>query len=73
MVDAARVRHVRFVTGDTDIGTGDGLMMARIMAALAAKESANKSRRVTRKRSRTPPRASPTEGRAARSATSYDR
>lgn len=45
----AGVRHVRFVTGDTDISTDDGLMLARIQGAFAAKESANISRRVARK------------------------
>lgn len=49
VVDRAKVRHVRFVTGDTDLHTGDGLLMARIMAAVAANESASKSRRVRRK------------------------
>ncbi|MFL6138517.1 MAG: recombinase family protein [Frankiaceae bacterium] len=49
IVDAARVRHVRFVVGDLDIGNGDGLLMARILAAMAANESATKSRRVRRK------------------------
>jgi DNA invertase Pin-like site-specific DNA recombinase len=48
-VDAARVRHVRFVSGDMDLGTGDGLLIGRIMAAVAANESAAKSRRVKRK------------------------
>ena len=35
--------------GDVDFGDGDGLLMARIMAAVAAKESDDKSRRVKRK------------------------
>lgn len=48
-VDAAKVRHVRFVTGDTDISTGDGLLVARMLAAVAASESATKARRVKRK------------------------
>jgi site-specific DNA recombinase len=48
-VDAARVRQVRFVAGDMDLGTGDGLLIGRIMAAVAANESAAKSRRVRRK------------------------
>ena len=48
-VDAAKVRHVRFVVGDMDLGTGDGLMIARILGAMAANESATKSRRVRRK------------------------
>jgi site-specific DNA recombinase len=48
-LDGAGVRHVRFVTGDADLGTGDGLLVGRIMAAVAANESAAKSRRVKRK------------------------
>jgi site-specific DNA recombinase len=49
VLDAAKVRHVRFVVGDMDLGTGDGLMVARILGAMAANESATKSRRVKRK------------------------
>ena len=49
VVDTAKVRHVRFVTGDTDLNTGDGLLVARMLAAVAANESAAKSRRVARK------------------------
>jgi site-specific DNA recombinase len=46
----AKVRHVRFVAGaDVDIANGDGLMVLRLMAAVAANESASKSRRVLRK------------------------
>lgn len=48
-LDAAKVRNVRFVVGDSDIMTGDGLMVVRMLAAVAANESANKSRRVLRK------------------------
>ncbi|HEV2886086.1 MAG TPA: recombinase family protein, partial [Jatrophihabitans sp.] len=48
-LDAAKVRLVRFVVGDTDLTTGDGLMVVRILAAMAANESATKSRRVRRK------------------------
>src|SRR3954453_1920663 len=48
-VDAAGVRQVRFVAGDMDLGTGDGLLIGRIMAAVAANESAAKSRRMRRK------------------------
>jgi site-specific DNA recombinase len=48
-VDVAGVRQVRFVSGDMDLGTGDGLLIGRIMAAVAANESAAKSRRVSRK------------------------
>jgi site-specific DNA recombinase len=46
---AAGVTNVRFVTGDMDLGTDDGLFIGRIQAALAAKESAVKSRRIRRK------------------------
>lgn len=40
---------VKFVAGDADIATGDGLLMLRIMAAVAANSSASKSRRIIRK------------------------
>ncbi|MFW3169179.1 recombinase family protein [Geodermatophilus sp. CPCC 206100] len=49
VIDAAKVRHVKFVTGDADLGSGDELLVARIMGAVAAGESAAKSRRVKRK------------------------
>ena len=49
VLDAAKVTRVRFVTGDTDLASGDGLLMARIMGAVAANESASKSRRLRRK------------------------
>jgi site-specific DNA recombinase len=49
-VTAAGFRHVRFVAGgDVDIANGDGLMVLRMMGAVAANESASKSRRVRRK------------------------
>ncbi|MEE3126065.1 MAG: recombinase family protein [Actinomycetota bacterium] len=48
-LDAAKVRHVKFVTGDADFTTGDGLLVLRMLAAVAAAESASKSRRVKRK------------------------
>ncbi|WP_082594133.1 recombinase family protein [Phycicoccus sp. Soil802] len=48
-LDTAGVKHVRFVVGDSDIMTGDGLMVVRFLAAVAANESASKSRRVKRK------------------------
>ena len=48
-MDSARIKRVRFVTGDSDIMTGDGLMVVRILAAAAANESASKSRRIKRK------------------------
>jgi DNA invertase Pin-like site-specific DNA recombinase len=50
VLTAANVRHVRFVAaGDLDIGNGDGLMVLRMLLAVAANESATKSRRVKRK------------------------
>jgi site-specific DNA recombinase len=49
VVDAAKVRHVQSVTGGTNLGSGDGLLVARIMGAVAANESATKSRRIRRK------------------------
>lgn len=49
VIDAAKMHAVRFVTGDADLGSGDGLLVARIMGAVAAGESAAKSRRVKRK------------------------
>lgn len=49
VLDVAKVRQVRFVAGDTDLSTGDGLMVVRILAAMAANESATKSRRIRRK------------------------
>ncbi|MGB8651061.1 MAG: recombinase family protein [Mycobacteriales bacterium] len=50
VLTAARVRQVRFVAGgDLDVGNGDGLMVLRMLLAVAANESATKSRRVKRK------------------------
>jgi DNA invertase Pin-like site-specific DNA recombinase len=48
-IEAAKLRHVRFVVGDSDVTTGDGLLAVRIMASVAAHESATKSRRLQRK------------------------
>lgn len=50
VVTEARVQHVRFVAGgDVDVASGDGLLVLRMLAAVAANESAAKSRRVKRK------------------------
>jgi site-specific DNA recombinase len=50
VLTAAKVRRVRFVAGgDLDGGNGDGLMVLRMLLAVAANESATKSRRVKRK------------------------
>jgi site-specific DNA recombinase len=47
--DAARLTKFTTVTGFTELGQGDGVMVARIFAAVAAGESDAKSRRVRRK------------------------
>ena len=50
VVTAAGVHHVRFVAGgNLDIGNGDGLLVLRMLGAVAANESSTKSRRVRRK------------------------
>jgi site-specific DNA recombinase len=49
VIDAAKVREVRFVSGAGDVTSGDGVLVLRIAAAVAANESASKSRRVARK------------------------
>jgi DNA invertase Pin-like site-specific DNA recombinase len=47
--DAAGVTNLATVTGDVDLGTHDGRFTARILGAVARKESDDKSRRVRRK------------------------
>ncbi|MCU1615915.1 MAG: serine recombinase [Frankiales bacterium] len=51
VISAAKIRHVRFVTGlpGVDVNSGEGVVMLRISSAIAAEESAAKGRRVTRK------------------------
>jgi DNA invertase Pin-like site-specific DNA recombinase len=49
LCESAGVRDVATVTADIDLGNDDGLFMARIFAAFAAKESGRKSARVRRK------------------------
>ena len=49
VVEVARLRHLRFVAGSGDVANGDGLMGLRMLLAVAANESATKSRRVKRK------------------------
>ncbi len=50
VIGAVGVRNVRFVAGgDLDVGNGDGLLVLRLLSAVAANESASKSRRVRRK------------------------
>lgn len=45
----AGITDVRFVTGNMDFGTDDGLFIGPIQAAVAANESATKSQRIKRK------------------------
>ncbi|WP_111720939.1 recombinase family protein [Homoserinimonas sp. OAct 916] len=47
--EKAGVNQVATVTTDINLGNDDGLFMARILAAVAAKESARKSERLKRK------------------------
>jgi site-specific DNA recombinase len=47
--DRARLSALASVTGDTDLSTHDGRFMARILGAVARKESDDKSRRIRRK------------------------
>ena len=47
--EAAGVRKLIAVTGDIDLGNDDGMLMARMLAAFAAKESGRKSARLKRK------------------------
>ena len=50
VITVAGVRDVRFVAGaGVDIANGDGLVTLRVMGAIAANESATKSRRIRRK------------------------
>lgn len=49
LCESVGVRDVATVTADIDLGNDDGLFMARIFAAFAAKESGRKSARVRRK------------------------
>jgi site-specific DNA recombinase len=49
VVDRAGVSKLATVTGDVDLGTHDGRFHARILGAVARKESDDKSRRLRRK------------------------
>jgi site-specific DNA recombinase len=49
LCESVGVRDVATVTADIDLGNDDGLFMARIFAAFAAKESGRKSARIRRK------------------------
>ncbi len=49
ILSAAGVTDVRFVTGDMDFGTQDGLLIGRIQAAVASNASGKTSERIKRK------------------------
>lgn len=49
LCEAAGVRLFATVTADIDLGNDDGMFMARVLAAVAAKESGRKSERQRRK------------------------
>lgn len=61
-LQAARVDDLGIVTGDISLGTNDGLLMARILAAFAANESARKSERLKRKARETAEAGKPNGG-----------
>jgi len=63
VVTNAKITHVRFVAGgDFDLVSGDGLMVMRMLAAVAAGESATKSRRMKRKHDETAAKGLPHKG-----------
>jgi site-specific DNA recombinase len=49
LCERAGVTNVATVTADIDLGNDDGLFMARMLAAFAAKESGRRSARIRRK------------------------
>ena len=49
LCDGSGIRDLACVTGEIDLGTHDGRFHARILGAVARKESDDKSRRLTRK------------------------
>jgi DNA invertase Pin-like site-specific DNA recombinase len=49
VIASAKVLHVRFFASGMDLASGDGYLVARMLAAVAAEESTAKSRRVRRK------------------------
>lgn len=58
----AGVKDVVTLHGEFDLGTGDGLLVARLMAAVAANESDAKSRRTKRKQRELAERGLPSGG-----------
>lgn len=61
--DQAAVRDLASVAGDVNLSTDEGRFHARIMGAVAAKESADKSRRIRRQRDQMASEGRPNGGR----------
>jgi DNA invertase Pin-like site-specific DNA recombinase len=61
--EAAGVTQLVAVTGDINLGNDDGMFMARVLAAVAAKESGRKSERLKRKALETAEAGKPNGGR----------
>lgn len=59
LCEQAGVTQVKSVRADIDLGNDDGLFMARILAAVASKESGRKSQRLQRKAAKQPSRDCP--------------
>lgn len=49
LCDAVNLHAMASISGDLDLSTDDGRLMARILGAMARKDSDDKSRRITRK------------------------
>ncbi|WP_083510319.1 recombinase family protein [Pseudarthrobacter sulfonivorans] len=62
LCEQAGVTQVKSVTADIDLGNDDGLFMARILAAIASKESGRKSQRLQRKARQTAEQGLPNGG-----------
>ena len=60
--EKAGVRNFATVTADIDLGNDDGMFMARVLAAVAAKESGRKSERLRRKARQTAEAGRPNGG-----------
>lgn len=70
--DAAAVTHLASVSGDFDLATSDGQLMARIMGAVAKKSSDDGSRRLQRKHQELAEAGKPSGGGARPFGYEYD-
>jgi len=62
LCEQLRIVHVASVSGDVDLTTADGRFQARILAAVAQKESDDKSRRIRRKHEQLAEQGKPSGG-----------